>query len=348
MHRPVLPLVLGALLLAAAPAAPAAAVPTGWTSPSRAHATHKVVAHDLAVESDGTVHLAIESDNDTGIWYVTGGPGSWFKEPITIGKDRQPSIALDGSGVVIAYVRSDAGSEGVYTVTNVTGEWVTERRYTGVASDPTLAVSEGRAHIAFRVGSTLRYATGPDDSAAGWITETVDGACCSTAPSLGLTSGGDPRVAYGDGTSASPGALVVRSRTGADSWSSQLVDNHRVSSPALTVYQTGLYLAYVRRGAGTWYASKPGSQAWTLKQLDGAASGPPDISAFSGSAAFIFGKPGKLKYATMSGGILLTKAFTSTAGDQRPHVTRAGGKPLITWLRSNGGSGDGVLLSRQK
>ena len=48
------------------------------------------------------------------------------------------------------------------------------------------------------------------------------------------------------------------------------------------------------------------------------------------------------------GGILLTKAFTSTAGDQRPRVTRAGGKPLITWLRSNGGSGDGVLLSRQK
>jgi hypothetical protein len=50
----------------------------------------------------------------------------------------------------------------------------------------------------------------------------------------------------------------------------------------------------------------------------------------------------------MSGGILLTRAFTSTAGDRTPHITRAGGKPLITWLRSNGGSGDGILLSRQK
>lgn len=348
MRKPVLPLVLGALLLAAVPAAPASAVPTGWTAPSRAHATHKVVVHDLAVEPDGTVHLAVESDDSSGIWYVTGGPGSWFKEKVTDGDDRQPSIALDGSGVVIAYVRRDAGKEGIYTVTNVTGEWVTERRSTGAASDPSVAVYEGRAHIAFRVGSSLRYVAGPDDSAAGWIEELVDGTCCTTAPSLALTSTGEARVAYGDGTSVSPGGLVVQSRTGAGSWNRQVVDARRVTAPALAVYGTGLYLAYVRRGAGTWYASKPGSQKWTLKQLDAAASGPPDISAFSGSAAFIFGKPGRLKYATMSGGILLTRAFTSTAGDRTPRITRAGGKPLITWLRSNGGSGDGVLLSRQR
>ena len=36
-------------------------MPTGWTAPSRAHATHKLVAHDLAVESDGTVHLALQA-----------------------------------------------------------------------------------------------------------------------------------------------------------------------------------------------------------------------------------------------------------------------------------------------
>jgi hypothetical protein len=50
----------------------------------------------------------------------------------------------------------------------------------------------------------------------------------------------------------------------------------------------------------------------------------------------------------MSGGILFTKVFTATSGDRTPHITRAGGKPLITWLRSNGGAGDGVLLSKQK
>jgi hypothetical protein len=50
----------------------------------------------------------------------------------------------------------------------------------------------------------------------------------------------------------------------------------------------------------------------------------------------------------MSGGILLTRAFSSTKGDRLPRVTRAGGKPVITWLRSNGGSGDGILVSRQK
>jgi hypothetical protein len=348
MRRPALPLVLGALLLAVVTAAPTSAIPTGWTAPSRAHVTHKVVAHDLAVEADGTVHLAIESDDGSGVWYVTGGPGAWFKEQITVGDDRRPSIALDGSGVIIAYARMTAGQEGIYTVTNVTGEWVTERRFAGAASDPSVAAHDGRAHLAFRVGSALRYAAGPDDSAAGWIDELVDGTCCSTPPSLALTSGGDARIAHGDGTPASPGGLVLQSRTGAGRWARQSVDAHRVTAPALSVFGTGLHIAYVRRGAGTWYAAKPGTPRWTLKQLDAAASAPPDISAFSGSAALIFGKTGKLRYATMSGGILLTRAFSSTKGDRLPRVTRAGGKPVITWLRSNGGSGDGILVSRQK
>jgi hypothetical protein len=87
---------------------------------------------------------------------------------------------------------------------------------------------------------------------------------------------------------------------------------------------------------------------WTLKLLDAAASAPPDISSFSGSSAFVFGKTGKLKYATMSGGILFTKAFSSTSGDRLPHITRSGGRPVVAWLRSNGGSGDGVLVSWQK
>ncbi len=344
-----LPVALGALMLAATPSA---AVPSGWTRPSRAHATHATVAHDLAVEADGTIHLAVEGARDGGIWYISGGPGAWSRQQVSSGDDRSPSIALDGSGVVIAFARMDPADRGMFTVTNIDGDWAAPvRRHDGAASAPSLAIHEGRAHIAFREGaSSLRYAAGPDDAldGTGWISELVDGSCCTSAPSLAVTSTGDARIAHADGTAASPGGLVVQSRSGPDSWSRQVIVASRVSAPALAVYGTGLYLAYVKRGAGTWYASRPAGQRWTLKQLDAAASGPPDISAFSGSAAFVFGKPGRLRYATMSGGILLTRAFSSTSGDRTPHITRVGGRPVVTWLRVNGGRGDGLLVSRQR
>lgn len=46
--------------------------------------------------------------------------------------------------------------------------------------------------------------------------------------------------------------------------------------------------------------------------------------------------------------ILLSRSFSMTAGDRNPRIVRAGGKPVVTWVRKNGGSSDGVLLSRQK
>jgi hypothetical protein len=113
------------------------------------------------------------------------------------------------------------------------------------------------------------------------------------------------------------------------------------------VYGTQFHVAYVRRGAGTWYATRS-TGGWSYKLLDAGSSGPPDLSAFSGSSAFVYGNTGKLKYATSSGGILFTKAFSSTSGDRSPRITRAGGKPVVTWLRHNGGTTDGILLSRQK
>ena len=338
------------VVAAVAIALPAAAVPADWTAPSRGFATHALVAHDLAVEPDGTAHIATEGGATPGIWAITRSGSTWDTVQVTSGDDHSPSIALDGTGVVIAFARRDPGQEGIWTVTNINGDWEAPvQRHAGADSDPSLATYDGRAQIAFRAPNGLRYVAGPDDvtDPTGWIEESIDTTCCTAPPSLGLTATGDARVAYGDGTSASPGGLSVASRTGADTWTRSTVDSHRTSYPALSVYGTQLHVAYVRRGAGTWYASRLTS-AWTFRQLDAAASGPPDVSAFSGSSAFIYGNTGKLKYATYSGGIVFTKAFSSAGGDRTPHVTRAGGKPLITWLRANGGAGDGILLSRQK
>jgi len=341
-------LVLAAVALTVS-ASPAGAVPSGWTAPSRAHATHSLVTHDIAVETDGTAHIATQDGEDPGLWYVARVGTTWDRTRITTADDRSPSIALDGFNVVIAFARRDAGQEGIWTATNVTGEWVLERRHAGLDANPSLAVSAGRAHIAFQApGGALRYVAGPvDDAGSAWIGERVDATCCTSAPSLALTSAGDPRVAYSDGPPGSPGGLALSSRTAGGTWNRTPVASYRVSAPALAVYGTTIHIAYVRRGAGTWYASRL-TTSWGFKQIDGGASGPPDLSAFSGSTAFIYGDTGRLRYATMSGGILLSKPFSSAAGDGRPHIVRAGGKPVATWLRRNGGSTDGVQLSRQQ
>jgi hypothetical protein len=348
---PGLATILATLVLTLALAAPTAALPSGWTSTSRAYATHSVVAHDLAVETGGIVHVATEGGTAApGVWYAVRAGTTWDRVRVTTGDDRRPSVALDGSAAVIAFVRRSGEDPGLYTATNATGDWVIVRRLAGTdLGAPSLAVIDGTAHLAVRSGTALRYLRGPVDAAdaTGWSTETADPTCCTGDPSLALTGDGAPRIAYPDGTPASPGGLTIASRTGG-TWSRKAVDTRRVSAPALTSDGTKLMVAYVRRGMGTWYAALSGGGSWTLKQLDPGASGPPDVSSFSGSTAFIYGKTGKLTYATMSGGILFSKPFSSVKGDRRPRITRAGGKPVVTFLRVNGGSGDGVLQTRER
>lgn len=329
-------------------AAPAAAIPSDWTAASRAFATHAVVSPDIAVQLDGTPHIATEGGPTPGIWYVTRVGTTWEGVQITTGDDHWPSIGLDGANPVISFTRTGAVDPGVYTATNVTGDWVVVQRHAGTDGPSSLAMDDATAHIAFASGGALQYLTGPDDAAdaTGWTGATPDDSCCTGAPSLTLGPDARPRIAYPDGTAAHPGGLSVLTRT-AGGWVRKVVDTHKIASPAISVDGTKAYVAYIRRGAGTWYAALSGS-TWSMKALDTGASGPPDVSAFSGAIAFVWGNTGKLKLATMSGGIILTRTFSATKGDQRPRVVRQGGKPHIALLRHNGGAGDGVLWTHQK
>lgn len=180
--------VVAALLVAM----PAAAVPTGWTGASRAYPTGQAVLHDIAVETDGTTHIATEGGAAGGIWYVTRVGTTWERTQVTTGDDHAPSIALDGTGVVIAFARRDAGQEGIHTVTNLDGDWAPPvLRHSGSDANPSLAIFDGRAHIAFQPpGGTLRHAAGPADATddTSWIGQLEDGSCWTSAPSLALTS----------------------------------------------------------------------------------------------------------------------------------------------------------------
>lgn len=332
-----------ALLLSAAPAA---AIPGDWTPASRAFATHASVSPDIAVQPDGTPHIAMDGGPTAGIWYATRVGTTWEETQVTTGDDHSPSIALDGDIVVIAFRRTDAGDQGIFTVTNASGDWVITKRHDGTDGAPSLALDDATAHLAFVGDGALRYATGAYDSETTWPADNLDGTCCSGPPSLALGPDGRPRIAYPDGTPAAPGALVVQTK-GSGGWNRKVVDTHKVSSPALSIDGTKAYVAYIRRGAGTWYAALSGTK-WSMKALDSRAKGPPDVSAFSGAIAFVWGNAGNLKLATMSGGIILTRSFSRTSGDRRPRIVRQGGKPHVVFLRQNGGGGDGAYWTHQK
>jgi hypothetical protein len=330
-------------------AAPAGAVPSNWTNPTKAWGSPGGPAHDVAVET-GTVFTHIASQGGPpGIWHIAGTGSSWTRTRLTSTDDRTPSIAIDGTSiVVIAFTRKTAGQQGIYTATNANGGWDITKRHSGNDGPPSLAVRDGVAHIAFQAPNGLRYLRGAYDAGnEGWVNESVDGTCCSGPPALDLTADGKPRIAYPDGSSASPTGLAQSSR-GSGGWSRMTVATYRVKSVAFDVDTGGSsHIAFVRPGGGTWYATRS-TAAWGFRQLDPSLSGPPDLSSHSGSTAFVFGKTGKIRYATLSGGIIWAQDFTTTKGDRKPHIVRNGGKPVVTFARANGGSTDGVLFTREK
>src|SRR5690349_10330885 len=66
-------------------AAPAAAIPADWTAASRALATHAVVSPDIAVQLDGTPHIATDGGPTPGIWYLTRIGTTWEQTQVTTG-----------------------------------------------------------------------------------------------------------------------------------------------------------------------------------------------------------------------------------------------------------------------
>ena len=329
-------------------AAPAAAVPTGWTSATRIFAAKGGPAHSMAVDANGVVHIASEGGSSaTGIWYITNDGGSWYHEQITTGDDHSPSIAVDDFGVHIAFNRRGGGEAGTWTVTNGTGDWVATQRHDGADGAPSLDVHSGTEHVAVASAENkLLHLSGAWDDPTWPAAEVVDGACCTSRPSIRLTASGSPRIAYADGPPGHPAGLKLASPGGG--WSSQVVDNHRSSSPSLVVDESDHPdVVYVRGGAGTWYANKGSTGPWHQMLVSSTSSGAPDVSAHSGSVALIYGGNGKLSYSTASGIIIVKGPFSSSGHDSKPEIDRANGKLVVIYDRS-GTSSDGIEFTRQK
>lgn len=127
----------------------------------------------MAVDARGTVHVAaaisIGAGDSRGIVYMTNASGQWTTEQVTVAPsgqdseeyDGEPDIAVDPAdgSVWIAFTRYDCGgctpgqSNAILVMNDGSGSWTApEQVAESQAHDPSLAVSNGVAHLAYAFG----------------------------------------------------------------------------------------------------------------------------------------------------------------------------------------------------
>ena len=121
----------------------------------------------MVVDGAGKTHIAAE---DSGIVYATNAGGSWTECRVSSGDDREPSIALAGAMVHIAFARRDTGELGILTASGAPGgsgaAWFdvshAPRRQHG---KPSIGAHGSTLHVAFRTADgRLRYTRGAWDA----------------------------------------------------------------------------------------------------------------------------------------------------------------------------------------
>ncbi|CAN5828095.1 hypothetical protein BH23CHL8_BH23CHL8_04780 [soil metagenome] len=334
---------------------PAGAVPPGWTKPKRVFAASGAPAHSMRVDGAGKVHIAVEH-GESGIVYVTNALGSWTQCRVSNGDDRQPSLAL-GSGVVhVAFARSNAGQQGVYTASGAPvagpGEcgWSVSQRHAGKVSQPSLGAFGDTLHIAFRTADRkLRYTRGPSAADPWDILQTISGKCCTASPSVDITTEGSPRVAYGDGAGSDARGLKFALR-GGSKWKKSKVSGGRIKHVSMVLDRSpGVFtppssspkLVYVIKRGGTYHATKPGPGAsgqWSYRYL-GRRFGPPDVAHVSNRTALIASGGGKIWLTVGSGGIFVGSTISGSGKDGKPQLDLHGIAPVVTFARSKGSPG---------
>jgi hypothetical protein len=332
---------------------PAAAFTSSWTKPKLVFKHDSAPTHSMVTDGAGKVHIATERGAG-GVWYVSNASGSWQQCQISDRNDRQPSIALSGSVVHIAFARQTDGQKGVYTASSDQPAldpgcgWAVTKRYSGSSSSPSLAAFGATLSIAFNTGARkLRFLKGAAASNPWTPTQVVDGKCCTSAPVLALTTTGSPRIAYGDGTSKSDG-LKFAKRT-SKGWKKSKVHGGRIKHIAMVLDRTpGIFgeppsnfprIAYVVKKQGAYLATQGGG--WGKRFL-GKAFGQTAVTHASNLTQIIVTKNGRLNHHRSSGGIWFATKLSGAATDTKPRFD--GGQ--LTFSRKSGTKG--IFYTRPK
>jgi hypothetical protein len=330
---------------------PAAAVPPGWSGPTRVVTTPSQPRYSMVVDGAGKTHIAAE---DSGIVYATNAGGPWTECRISSGNDRDPSIAHDGTRVHIAFARRDSGELGIRTASGTPGGsgscgWDVVLRHDGNATKPAIGAHAGTIHIAFRTADgRLRYKRGDWDATSWTVHQIVDSTCCQSAPALAMTAEGSPRIAYGD---SSADGLRYAAPSGS-SWNKRRVQRGRILHVALVLDHTNdpwngnqpgnaPSIAYVVKNAGTYKARKSGSGtsgAWSFRYF-GRYFAPPDLATESNKSVTIYGQGGKIWATSESGAIYVERKISGSGKDGYPQIDLAGQTSVVTFARARTSEG---------
>jgi hypothetical protein len=306
----------------------------------------------MVVDGAGKTHIAAE---DSGIVYATNAGGSWTECRVSSGADREPSIAVGGGMVHVAFARRDSGDLGIFTASGAPGGsgscgWDVVPRHAGSSTKPSMGVHGSTLHVAFRTSDgRLRYKRGTWDAANWTVHQIVDSTCCQSAPALALTAEGSPRIAYGD---SSADGLRYAAPSGS-SWNKRRVQRGRILHVALVMDQTpdpwnGLRpanapnIAYVVKNVGTFAAVKAGSGvtgAWATRHI-GRHFSPPDLVVQSNKFAMVYGHNGRVWGQSKQGGIFIERKISGSGKDGHPQIGVQGTSYVVTFAR--GQSSEGV------
>ena len=309
-----------------------AAVPAGWSGPTRVVSTSSQPRYSMVLDGSGKTHIAAEDD---GIVYATNAGGSWTKCRISDADDREPEHRA----------RRTAGPRRVRSPTTAVSSascrvglpgwlggcgWDVVTRHAGTTTKPSVAAHGSTLHLAFRTSDAkLRYMRGAWDATSWSVHQIVDSTCCQSAPALALTTEGSPRVAFGD---SSADGLKYAVPSGS-SWNKRRVQRGRILHVAMVLDQTpdpwnGLQpanapnIAYVVRNVGTSTPSR-GGRAPRGRGRSGTSaphSAPPDLAPQSNKLAMVYGRGGKVSGPIEAGGIVVGRRISASGRDGYPQI----------------------------
>lgn len=309
-----------------------------WSGPSMA-----VDRTPSAMTVDDTGRVHIVSVTGTGLRYTTNASGAWTTVGVSqIGGEREPSIALSGGKVYIAYARigdatepNGSRSTGISVITNRSGSWITTRVTDNEGVWPSIRVRSGKIHIAYIAPKGVRYLTNESghwtDIRVWTRPSTVFSAYLRLGTSLVIDSAGKAHIAFAreqspgeDASGISSGISYATNRSGA--WTVRTVTSSRDSVDRIVLDGSRPVIGYERdpsTGGFSFRIATVTATGVTSRALPGTGHGSFTLDA-SGRVQLVRYTAAKLTwYAERSGSWLhttwstgdTTVAFVRTTGD---------------------------------
>lgn len=300
---------------------------------------------------DGKLFVAVAggAHGKRGIYLLTNASGEWVRQRITDKRDFQPTIAVAGGAVHIAFYRKPDGpcaglcSKGIFYARIASGVVLVERVHRGEDFHPSIDVGTGQSiGIAFNgngrgTGDSGLYFASPRPG-GGWQNAFLTNHCCGPqpddGPSLQMRGSSAFMALQRPSLGQNSISLVILSDDTVDTLEFSSFPDARDPDLVLTPGSLG-QVAFMRDN-GLWFASidKMGD-SFQQKIAGVAAQGEPAITVVEGDRVAIIAKgQNGLIFRTNLDGTFGGSVITHQPGDRAPDiVANDAGKSRVVFVR---------------